>query len=144
MEIKTIDKVEQILIAYNNMGKRVGYLSEEMLSVASRFISISSFCSRKLKERDSIYVNKWIYEIMDTLDYAYRAQMGELMAFEEIYGTKYDYLKDIRLDNIKEILEDFERAVATFGEMKLSIRPEKAFPGYSRKEEIKHNLEEIG
>lgn len=136
-------KKEFIEIRYNDMSKRLGYLADEMLNVASRLVSISSYCSRKMDGKSAEYVNLWVYEVMDTLDYMYRSQISEIEAFQQIYNAEYDYEKDICLDGIKDLCREFERAISTYGEMKLSIRPAKGLPSYDRTEEIEHNLKEL-
>ena len=138
-----MDQKTQVIAEYNRLAKKVGIIADEMLSVASRLISISSYCNRKMDKEESSYVKRWIYEVMDILDYSYRGMISEISAFEEVYKEPYDFEKDLELGNIKDVLYDFERVIATYGEMKLSIRPNYTCPALTREEEVEHNLKHL-
>ena len=76
-----MDRKTQVIAEYNRLAKKVDIVADEMLSVASRLISISSYCNRKMDKEESSYVKRWIYEVMDILDYSYRGMMSEISAF---------------------------------------------------------------
>lgn len=138
-----MDKKTLVITEYRVIAKEMNHIAKEMMLVASRLISISSYCDRKMSEQESSYIKEWIYEVMDTLDNSFRSRVSEISAFSFIYNKPYDYWKDFKFDNIKDALYEFERAASTFGEMKLSIRPNRTYPTLTLEEEVQHNLKTL-
>lgn len=113
------DKIKRI-------EKRIQGEANVMIDIASRFAAINSYIQRKCDRKDAEWCAKWIYEIMDILDNMLRSQEYNLDIFKELYGVDVDDLRfwrecDYRMGEINEMLDVFDRAVATYGEVKLSV-----------------------
>ena len=131
------------------VDERVTHRANEKVDMASRFAALNSYIQRKMQPNEAEWCAKWIYEIMDTLDYVLRCQENECEIFREIYGVDIFDLRfwcdcDYRMGEIKEIMEAFDRAVATYGEVKLSVGQliEKPYSiKYEREADRAHNMQ---
>ena len=128
---------------------RVKHQANEIVDIASRFSALNSYIKRKMQPKEAEWCAKWIYEIMDMLDYVLQSQECGCEIFKELYGVDTLDLRfwcdcDYRMGEIKEIMEDFERAVATYGEVKLSVGQTIGKPyciEYDREADRAHNLQ---
>lgn len=133
------------------INERIQGKANGMLDIASRFAAINSYIQRKCDRKEAEWCAKWIYEIMDILDYTLRSQEDNLAIFKELYGVDVQDLRfwrecDYRMGEINEMLEVFDRAVATYGEVKLSVGELIGKPfsqDYDREADRVHNQQKV-
>lgn len=134
------DKIKRI-------KKRIQGEANEMIDIASRFAALNSYTQRKCDRKEAEWCAKWIYEIMDILDYTLRSQEYNFDVFKELYGVDVYDLRiwrdcDYRMGEIDAMLDVFNRAVATYGEVKLSVGKLIGKPysqNYNREADRVHN-----
>lgn len=128
--------------------QRVFHRARKIEFYAARFAALNSYIARKAEPKEAEWCAKWIYEIMDNLDYTLREQEYDVEIFKEIYGEETLDLcfwggGDYRMGEIKDIMQEFDRAVATFGEVKLSIKPKGYDILFDTDADRSHNIELI-
>lgn len=103
--------------------QRVERNAAEVNKLSCCFSALISFMLRKMSEKDALWAMKWIYEILEIIDYEYRNKETEMAIFEELYGVNWEDLwmngDDVGVKLARELERPYTRAINTLGEVKL-------------------------
>lgn len=136
---------EQIKKNIDWQRERIYHSTKECELIASRFAALISHVERKMPKKDAEWCKKWILDLMEAVDHLLESQHHDNDLFEYIYGIDRYELRFAGLEpemhEIEEMLKPYWRAVQTFGEVKLSIRPDDVI--YDHDADIETNLSMI-